>query len=359
MSRGTSLAMAKADERCSPPLRSLGSPRLALIGCGAIAERHHLPALREYPAVMKDLILVDRDGDRAHYLASRFGAKGALTDYRQALDDVDAVILTVPTNLHHPIAMECLSRGVHVLCEKPLAESASRAREMVEQASRTGAVLAANYLQRLWPQFAATRELLASGSLGQLLSIKYFVGETFDWPSVSGFYFNSATCAGGVLRDRGAHVFDHICWWLGAKPMLLSSLTDSFGGPEAVAEVCFTKGSCVGEVRLSWLSTFPCRFELQCESGTVKGEVYDFRSLLVQTGQRRERRIALPSGDRTKVDVGRRIVGDFINVISKGGSPLIAGRDVLDSVEFIDECYAAATRFGMPWYGISGAEYGT
>jgi hypothetical protein len=44
------------------------------------------------------------------------------------------------------------------------------------------------------------------------------------------------------------------------------------------------------------------------------------------------------------------MVSNFVNVIAKGAPPLVSGEDVLASIEFIDECYAAASRLDMPWY---------
>ncbi len=165
------------------------SPRIALIGCGAIAESYYLPALARQPHILETLILVDRDVARAQKLAAIFGVKRCFADYREILDDSDGVIIALPTYLHHPVALEFLARGVHVLCEKPLAESAANAREMVEQARCTGAALAVNYLQRLYSSFAMVKGLLEQKTLGEPLSIKYTVGEEFRWPTVSGFYF--------------------------------------------------------------------------------------------------------------------------------------------------------------------------
>jgi predicted dehydrogenase len=342
--------MTKTPDRSKSVAPGVSLPHIALIGCGAIAESYYLPALTKWPRILETLTLVDRDIDRAQKLATTFQVRNCLADYREALDKVDGVIIALPTHLHHPISMDVLSRGLPVLCEKPLAESADKAIEMVEQARKTGTILTTNYLQRIWPQFAKVKELLANRSLGEPLAIKYFVGEVFDWPTVSGFYFNSAKSAGGVLRDRGAHVLDHICWWLGGKPKLTSSQNDSFGGGEAVANVQFEHGKCVGEVKLSWLSNFPCRFLVTCKGGTVEGDVYDFQSIVLKTGSTREKRVNLKPSVKSKVDVGYKIITNFINVISRGEKPLIPGDDVLDSIQFVDECYAAATRFDMPWY---------
>jgi len=343
--------MDKTLEQDLKPLAPTGSlPRIALIGCGAIAESYYLPALAKYPRVLKALTLVDQNIDRARKLAAAFNGKQCLIDYREALGKTDGAIIALPTHLHFPISMEFLSRGIPVLCEKPLAESADKARDMVELARTMGTALATNYSQRLWPQFAKVKEIIVSRSLGEPVSIKYYVGEVFNWPTVSGFYFNSAGSGRGILLDRGAHVLDHICWWLGGKPKVLSSQNDSFGGGEAVAHVQLRHNKCIGEVKLSWLSSFPCRFVVEFERGSIEGEVSYPQSVLLTTGDGRQKRVRLKS--ESWYALGHRIVANFIRVISNDEKPLVPGSDVLDSMTLVDECYAAATRFEMPWYEI-------
>jgi predicted dehydrogenase len=333
------------------PLTLAGSsPRIALIGCGAIAESYYLPALARHPHVLGSLILVDQDIDRAQKLAAVFNGKQCLADYREAMDETDGAIIALPTRLHHPVSMEFLSRGVPVLCEKPLAESAVKARSMVELANKMGTVLATNYSQRLWSQFAKVKEIIVSRTFGEPVSIKYDVGELFNWPTVSGFYFNSAGSGRGVLLDRGAHILDHICWWLGGKPEVISSQNDSFGGGEAVARVQFKLNKCVGEVKLSWLSSFPCRFVVEFEHGSIEGEVYYPQSVRLTTADRPQKRVKLKSESWSAL--GHKIVDNFIRVISHDEKPLVPGSDVLDSMAMVDECYAVATRFKMPWYEI-------
>jgi UDP-N-acetylglucosamine 3-dehydrogenase len=326
------------------------SLRIALIGCGAIAERYYLPALARHPRVLDHLILVDQNIDRARKQALMFNCKRCFVDYREVLNETDGVIIALPTYLHHPVSMEFLSRSVPVLCEKPLAESADKAKEMVELAHRMGTALATNYSQRLWAQFAKVKEVIENRSMGKLVSIKYYVGEVFNWPTVSGFYFNSGGASRGILLDRGAHVMDHICWWLGSKPKVISSQNDSFSGREAVAQVHFKDNTCVGEVKLSWLSSFPSRFIVKFERGSIEGEVNYPQSVFITTGDGRRKRVTLKSERYS--ELGYRIVSNFIKVVSNSEKPLVQGIDVLDSTTMIDDCYATATRFEMPWYNF-------
>lgn len=331
------------------------SPRLTLIGCGAIAENYYLPSLSGQPRVLEALTLVDTDIDRARKLATGFGGRRWVPDYRDALNESDGVIIALPTHLHHPVAMECLSRGLPVLCEKPLAESADKAEEMIEQARKAGVALATNYQQRLWPQFLKAKELIDGGSLGEPLSIMYRVGELFAWPTVSGFYFNSAGAGRGVLRDRGAHVLDHVCWWLGGAPRVASSRNDSFGGSEALAEVRFERGRCTGEVKLSWLSSFPCRFAIEFERGSIEGEVYYPQDIVVRAESGPPKRTKLKWEGYGAL--AKRIVTNFIEILSTGGTPIVSGGDVLDSLRTVDECYRLATRFDMAWYELPGGDH--
>jgi len=69
------------------PTSTEGAPRIAVIGCSAVAELLYLPALAKYPSILKNLILVDRNRMRAQELAAKFKAKRDLVDYRDALSE--------------------------------------------------------------------------------------------------------------------------------------------------------------------------------------------------------------------------------------------------------------------------------
>lgn len=333
------------------------SPSIAVIGCGAISEWFYLPALAKHPSVLQKLILVDRDQGRAQELARQFKVQRWLVDYRDVLNEVEGAIIAVPTHLHYPIAMDFLVRGIPILCEKPLAETALKAREMVAQAQKSEVALATNYTRRLYPSFRKVKELLGNGTLGEPLVIKYFVGEEFRWPTKSGFYFNTTPSPRGVLLDRGAHIIDLICWWLEAKPTLLSCQNDSFGGIDAVTHIRFKHKQCLGEVKLSWLGNSLCRYFVQGQAGSIEGDIYDFRNVVLTTKTGQRKKIALKSNEKYDKDFRYKQVQNFINVISGRDAPHVSGHEVLDSVEFIDKCYETASRFDLPWYQIPVPTY--
>ena len=98
-------------------------PRMALIGCGAIAESFHVPALESRSTLRGRVVPVDPNIDRAERMARRLGASRVASDYREVLGSVDGVIVATPHSQHVPIALECLRQKIHVLCEKPVAET--------------------------------------------------------------------------------------------------------------------------------------------------------------------------------------------------------------------------------------------
>lgn len=325
------------------------APRIAVIGCGAIAAEYYLPALASFPAVMENLLLVDQSQERLDKVLERYPVQRAVRDYHEVLNEVDGVIIALPTGLHALVGIEFLSHRIPVLCEKPLAENADYARVLIELSYQNRTALAVNYLQRIIPHFARVKELLSSKVYGSPLKMEYVIGEIFNWPTVSGFYFKSDPSTRGILRDRGAHAMDHICWWLDGKPDLISSYNDSFGGSEAVAHVEFEKDTCKGKLVMSWFADVPCRFSIECEGGTIEGEIYDYQKLIITEGGKR-REIIVDSPIHTKLDVARKMVSNFLAVIEGKEKPLVEGAAVLDSIEFVDEAYEQALLLHMPWY---------
>src|SRR4051794_39425130 len=99
--------------------------RIAVVGCGAVAQIHHLPALAASENA-EAVLLVDNDESRARALAERFGVPGVTTDFREIPGRADAAIVALPNNLHAPVAIELLRRGVPVLVEKPMAMTSAQ-----------------------------------------------------------------------------------------------------------------------------------------------------------------------------------------------------------------------------------------
>lgn len=329
--------------------RGASAPAVAVIGCGAIAERFHLPALARHPDVRRRLVLVDPDLDRARSLAARFGVTRVAERLEDVLDAADAAVIATPHELHYPLARACLEAGLAVLCEKPLAHSAHAARELAETAERRGVGLYVNQSLRLYPTFELLKRWTSSGALGTLRRVRVYWGEKFDWPAASGFYFTGGTR--GVLLDKGPHVLDLLCWWLDEPPSLVDYRDDSLGGPEATARLrlAWADGAGEAEIQLSWLVTYENTYDIEGTLARVRGHLYDWTSLVLERNGR-SRKVRPRTRMRTAEDLARHTIDDFLRAARNGPHGCTPAAEVLPSLGLIEQCYAQRTRFDMPWY---------
>ncbi|MDJ0763953.1 MAG: Gfo/Idh/MocA family oxidoreductase [Myxococcota bacterium] len=328
----------------------IDSPRIAIVGCGAIAESFHLPALAKHQGVVERSVLVDPDTARTEHLSRKFGIKSKASSHNDVLGEIDGAVVTTPHHLHFPIARDCLTAGAHVLCEKPLAVDPKEAHELVALAENKGVGLAVNNTRRLYPSYRRISEILNQGELGEIQRFVFHEGEVMAWPAATGFYFGLMGAAKGVLLDRGAHVLDLICWWLGGKPEIDRYQDDSFGGSEATAEVSFHLNGCVGNAYLSWLSRYPNKFRIEGTQGAIEAGIYELSSFFREDAIGQREKVRIPTKIRTFNELGGIIIDDFIDVVRDGSCPVVQGSDVLASLALLDECYAMRTRFEMPWH---------
>ena len=133
--------------------------RVAVVGVGHLG-RHHARIASALEGVTLTAV-VDLKADRAAEVAAAHQTT-ALTDYRELLDRVDAVVVAVPTEAHLAVALPFLERGIGVLVEKPMAQSLDEADAMLAAASASGATLAVGQTERYNPAVAAVLPLVTS-----------------------------------------------------------------------------------------------------------------------------------------------------------------------------------------------------
>jgi predicted dehydrogenase len=343
--------MTTSQQRAVPRI-----PTIILVGCGAITETGYLPALARHPDICKQMILVDTNLERAQRLADKIGCVRTATSHTSFIGGVDGAIIATPHHFHASLSIDFLSNGAHVLCEKPIGENAAEVRTMLAAAEAHQRTLSVNNTRRLIPSSILVKTMLDRGDLGTIRSLEYFDGNEFKWQSASGFYFNSKISHKGVLLDIGAHALDLICWWLGGKPTLLTSMNDSFGGIEAVSDITFQKGECRGQVRLSRLAKLPNSCRIVGDAGTLLMPLYSASSISVKRtgGSAVSISVPLPKGYST--NPSETLVDNFIDVLRGSAAPLIPAQDVLPSIELIDEAYASPAQFPMPWYSPAQRE---
>jgi predicted dehydrogenase len=131
--------------------------RAAVIGVGYLGRFH----AQKYAALpdCELVAVVDADTEVANRVAAEIGTR-PLGDYRQLFGEVDAVSVVTPTQSHAEIAAGLLRSGAHVLVEKPIAETAEQAQQLIELARQTRRVLQVGHLERFNPAILAAEPLL-------------------------------------------------------------------------------------------------------------------------------------------------------------------------------------------------------
>ena len=321
--------------------------RLGIIGCGAIAEIYHLPYLASDARCRDGIALAEPNDDRRQEMRDKFDAAVDVADYRELLGKVDGVIIATPPASHFPIAKWCLENGLHVLCEKPLTESAAEARELVTLAKQNGVALAVNQTRRFFPTYQKIRELIKDGVLGDLQEIEYHDGIEFDWPAASPHHFQRE--AKGAWSDTGVHLLDTVCYWLGGKPELIESLNDSDGGPEAMATVRIRHENCNAEIKVSRLGRLANSFTIRGTKGSITAEAEDFTEFTVNFTNGSKRKYKCAKGHLQYTDFAKPLLSNFADVVSGIADPIVPGHDVVHTIELLQAAYDEVKSYSEPW----------
>jgi len=144
-------------------------------------------------------------------------------DLDEMLDEtkLDAISLTLPTYLHAECSEKALSRGVNVLCEKPMALNVADCERMIAAARRSGKVLQIGHCVRFWPEYAWAKETVDSGEYGKLVAGTFQrLGAPPGW-SVDNWFVDENR-SGGVALDLHIHDTDYVQYLFGMPKAVCS-----------------------------------------------------------------------------------------------------------------------------------------
>lgn len=182
--------------------------RLGIIGAGAFANVH-LNGLKEVKNA-EVVAICDVDKERVNMKAEKYGIESVYYDYRELLarEDIDAVTLPLPDQLHRQITVEALHAGKHVLCEKPMALCLDDCKEMIKAAKETGKQLMIGQIGRYTPAFNKAEEILKSGMIGELFFIESEYAHDYSKTAGSGSW--RVTPEREPIIGGGCHAVDYI-----------------------------------------------------------------------------------------------------------------------------------------------------
>jgi predicted dehydrogenase len=197
--------------------------RVGVIGLGWAGQQH----LAGYAdAADVDLVaLAGMEADALRRLGDLYGIPDdrRYTNWRDLIDhgQVELLSIAAPTSLHAPIAVAALDAGMHVLCEKPMAENADTAGRMVEAAERNDRVLDVCFNHRRRGHVQALKKIIDVGLLGRIYYAKVGWLRREGIPGLGSWFTRRVTSGGGPLMDLGVHMLD-IALYLLSEPQIRS-----------------------------------------------------------------------------------------------------------------------------------------
>lgn len=167
-----------------------------------------------YQIPKAELIAVaDADDERAEKIGEKLDVDSVFPDYRDLLELVglDAVVVTTPTSTHKEIVMDAANEGKIIFCEKPPSLSLEEAAEMKQSVESNGVFFHMGFMRRFDPGYAAAKEKIDSGEIGEPIVFKATSRDPFR-PSLE---YADPEMSGGLFLDMGIHDFDLARWFMG------------------------------------------------------------------------------------------------------------------------------------------------
>ena len=336
--------------------------RGALVGHGFIGERGHMPAYASAAREGIPIEIVAVADIRRPCLQRALATSPSLhvyDDYRDLLlreTSLDFVDIATPPYLHAAIAHAAFDRGLHVLCEKPIATSADDASSMLAHAARAKRVFFPSHNYKHAPVIQTVRSILDDDLIGDphLVTLQTFrtthargVDDFLpDWRRVKRY------AGGGIATDHGAHTFYLAFDWLGSYPTSItakmSMLDDSDTEDNLSCSMTFPTG--LASAHLSWTAgDRKILYTIHGAHGAVRVEDDDIEVAVMQ-----KKKSGMVSWDRSHTSapsdwmdashVGwfTSLFRDFVRAIGAGDYVGREARDAEKCVELIETAYASA-----------------
>ncbi|MGI6561901.1 MAG: Gfo/Idh/MocA family protein [Clostridia bacterium] len=190
--------------------------RVAIVGCGGIANGKHMPSLAKIPEV-EMVAFCDIVESKAQEAKAKYGTADAYicTDYKEIVKDssIDAVHVCTPNKSHANITIDMLNSGKHVMCEKPMAKTAADAKRMYDAYKASGKKLTIGYQGRYRAESLYLKKLCDAGELGDIYFAKAHAVRRRAVPTW-GVFLNEEEQGGGPLIDIGTHALDLTLWMM-------------------------------------------------------------------------------------------------------------------------------------------------
>jgi predicted dehydrogenase len=256
----------------------------------------------QYKPVLKAICA--RNADAAQKFADNWGYESVETDWRKliARDDIDAIDICVPNNLHKEISIAAAKAGKMILCEKPIAMDAAEGEEMCAAVESAGVANIVWYNYRRVPAVTHAKNIIDAGKLGRIFHYRanflqdWTISEELPQGGAALWRLDAKAAGSGVTGDLLAHCIDTAIWLNGGIDNL-TAMTETF-----VKERMHNESGKMEPVTIDDACSFLCRFgngslglfestryarghkalytfEINGENGSLKWDLHDLHRL--------------------------------------------------------------------------------
>jgi predicted dehydrogenase len=324
---------------------------IAIIGAGAIVNVATLPAYRKHQ--LNIVGIYDRVAQTAHLTANKFNLPRTYWSVEEIANDprVDIVEIAVPPWEQPDIARPLMLAGKHLLCQKPLCDSTTRAKVLIKVAEVLGVKLAVNQQLRWAPSILAAHNLLHRGFVGKVQTVTFRIDVFTNWSQWSWLPQQERL----EVLYHSIHYLDTMRDWFGEPRLVTSRHAHPDRGVKGESRVVtvldYRDGPqvLIDDNHYSLYGAPEATFTIIGEQGVLRGtlgSMYNYPTgdadTLCYTGWR---------GSFEKVLEGSWIPDAFIGPMSSlmraiqyDTEPETSGADNLKTLALVDACYASETQ---------------
>jgi predicted dehydrogenase len=273
---------------------------------------------------------------------------------------LDAVTIAVPNAFHHSLTISALDKGLHVLCEKPMAMTVAEAESMEKAAVEAKKNLMINFSHRCHPTMVSLKKAVEAGTIGEIYSGRTVWHRRRGMPGFGGWFGQKKMSGGGPLIDLGVHRLDQALWLMDyPEPISVSGCTyDPIAQAEAKKQgkdfdvedlamgfVRFANGASL-VIEASWALNIPDREHMITQLYGTKGGLvqrnlnqgYDFEAeiYLEQNGSHFTQHLDVPA------DAGSSSYREFIDSIVENREPAATASQGVKVQKILEGLYTSS-----------------
>jgi len=308
-----------------------GNPlKLGVVGVGVMGS-NHARVLAEIAGV--HLVgVVDPESKQREFVARTLGCAEFSDLDALFRSGVDAVTIAAPTHLHHDLALKCISHGIHVMVEKPIAPTVEEGRAIVAAARRAGVTLMIGHVERFNPAVESIKRAIKDQDI---LSIAITRVGPFP-PRMSNV---------GVVIDLAVHDIDLIRWFTDSEIVEIQpQLSSAVAEREDIALLQFrTASGVLAHINTNWLTPFKARtIHVATRDKYLIGDLLTLQVTecfgFQPDGSYSMRHLSVGYAEPLRAELL-----SFVNAIRSGQPPAVTGEEGVASLEVAIRCLDSRT----------------